>query len=114
MPQFGTSGGAAANSSSHGSESSTPCPTRQQEKMQPENIEEVSDSSDEGARRAPRINWTEEENLRLLSAWLNNSVDSVDGNCKKKEYYWRDVAQEFNSNRPADVHKRTVKQLKTH
>ncbi|XP_025879772.1 glutathione S-transferase T3-like [Oryza sativa Japonica Group] len=101
--------------SSHGSESSIPCPTttRQQEK-QPLNIEELSDSSEEGVRRAPRTNWKEEENLRFVSAWLNNSVDSVDGNDKKSEYYWKDVADEFNSNMPRNAHTRTVKQMKTH
>nr|AAL84299.1 hypothetical protein [Oryza sativa Japonica Group]ABF94191.1 transposon protein, putative, Pong sub-class [Oryza sativa Japonica Group] len=105
----------AANTSSHGSESSIPCPTttRQQEK-QPLNIEELSDSSEEGVRRAPRTNWKEEENLRFVSAWLNNSVDSVDGNDKKSEYYWKDVADEFNSNMPRNAHTRTVKQMKTH
>ncbi|KAG2617724.1 hypothetical protein PVAP13_3NG183166 [Panicum virgatum] len=92
-----------ANTSSHGSESSTPCAARHQEK-QSVSIEELSDSSEE----------EEEENLRLLFAWLNNSVDSVKGNDKKQEYYWKDVASEFNSNRPTDVHMRTVKKLKTH
>ena len=65
-------------------------------------------------RRATRTNWTEEENLRLISAWLSNSVDPIDGNDKKGEYYWKDVADEFNNKRPTNGHKRTVKQLKTH
>ncbi|KAG2642499.1 hypothetical protein PVAP13_2KG195200, partial [Panicum virgatum] len=95
--------GHGANTSSHGSESSTPCAARHQEKKSV-SIEELSDSSEE----------EEEENLRLLFAWLNNSVDSVKGNDKKQEYYWKDVASEFNSNRPTDVHMRIVKQLKTH
>ncbi|XP_052137632.1 glutathione S-transferase T3-like [Oryza glaberrima] len=114
-PHQVTSVEVAANTSSHGSESSIPCPTttRQQEK-QPLNIEELSDSSEEGVRRAPRTNWKEEENLRFVSTWLNNSVDSVDGNDKKSEYYWKDVADEFNSNRPRNAHTRTVKQMKTH
>lgn len=51
---------------------------------------------------------------RLISAWLSNSVDPTDGNDKKGEYYWKDVADEFNNNRPTNGHKRTVKQLKTH
>ena len=114
VPQPVTLVGHGANTSSHGSESSTPCAARHQEKKSV-SIEELSDSSEEEvARRAQRINWSEEENLRLLFAWLNNSVDSVKGNDKKQEYYWKDVASEFNSNRPTDVHMRTVKQLKTY
>lgn len=113
VPQHGGFVGGAANTSSHGSESSTPCPARRPEKQSVE-IEEVSESSEEEVGRAQRINWTEEENLRLVFAWLNNSVDSVQGNGKKSEYYWKDVANEFNGNRPTNAHKRTVKQLKTH
>ncbi|BAT06702.1 Os08g0561000 [Oryza sativa Japonica Group] len=59
-------------------------------------------------------NWTEEENLRLLSSWLNNSLDSINGNDKKGEYYWRDVAAEFNGNTSSNNRKRTVVQCKTH
>jgi hypothetical protein len=113
VAQHGTSGGAAANTSSHGSHSSIPQPTHDQHK-QPITIEEASDSSEEGGKRAPRINWSEEENIRLAHAWLNNSVDSIEGNGNKGEYYWRDVANEFNNNRPTNSHKRTVKQLKSH
>ena len=40
---------------------------------------------------------------RLISAWLSNSVDPTDGNDKKGEYYWKDVADEFNNNRPVPV-----------
>jgi hypothetical protein len=113
VAQHGTSGGAATNTSSHGSYSSIPQTTHDQHK-QPITIEEASDSSEEGGKRAPRINWSEEENIRLAHAWLNNSVDSIEGNDKKGEYYWRDVANEFNNNRPTNSHKRTVKQLKSH
>jgi hypothetical protein len=113
VAQHGTFGGAAANTSSRGSHSSIPQPTHDQHK-QPITIEEASDSSEEGGKRAPRINWSEEENIRLAHAWLNNSVDSIEGNDKKGEYYWRDVANEFNNNRPTNSHKRTVRQLKSH
>ncbi|KAL6878246.1 hypothetical protein ACP4OV_012416 [Aristida adscensionis] len=84
--QHGMSIGAAGNTSSHESESSSRCPAKQQEK-QHVTIEESSDSSEDGGRRAPRINWSEEENIQLLSAWLHNSVDSVSGNDNKSEYY---------------------------
>jgi hypothetical protein len=113
VPQHSSFLAPAANTSSHGSESSTPCPARHQAKQSVE-IEELSDSSEEEVGRAQRINWSEEENLRLIFAWLNNSVDSIQGNGKKLEHYWKDVAHEFNENRPTNAHKRTVKQLKTH
>ncbi|KAJ1266856.1 hypothetical protein BS78_07G011300 [Paspalum vaginatum] len=41
-----------------------------------------------------RLAWTEQDNIRLLSAWLNNSIDPIDGNCKKGEVYWKQVAKE--------------------
>jgi hypothetical protein len=103
---------AATNSSSHGSESASPCPTRQEENNVV-NLEESSGNSEEGGRRGTRMNWTEDENIRLLSAWLNNSVDPIDGNDKKAEYYWKSVAAEFNSNTPPN-YRRTVVQCKTH
>ena len=59
------------------------------------------------------MNWTEDENIRLLSSWLNNSVDPIDGNDKKSEYYWKAVVAEFDSN-TASNRKRTVEQCKTH
>ncbi|KAL6641540.1 hypothetical protein ACP70R_019721 [Stipagrostis hirtigluma subsp. patula] len=111
--QHGMPFAASANSSSHGSESSIPCYARQQEK-QPINIEESSGSGEEEGRRAPRINWSEEENNRLLSAWLHNSVDPINGIDKKGEAYWKDVARDFNNSMPKNGHKRTIRQLKTH
>jgi len=104
--------GAAANSSSHGSESASPCPARE-EGNNIVNLEESSGNSDDGGRRGTRMNWTEDENIRLLSSWLNNSVNPIDGNDKKPEYYWKAVVAEFNSN-TASNRKRTVVQCKTH
>jgi len=84
--QFAHLGGAAANTSSHGSESSSRC-SAQQEK-QSVNIEELGDSSEE-PKRHQRINWSEEENDRLFSAWTKHSTDPVIGNDRKFEYYWK-------------------------
>ena len=36
--------------------------------------------------------WSEEDNLQLISAWLNNSNDPIDGNSKKGSHYWKQVA----------------------
>ncbi|KAL6614841.1 hypothetical protein ACP70R_037111 [Stipagrostis hirtigluma subsp. patula] len=109
----GAGAGAAVNSSSLGSETSSPCPARQEaQKIIP--LEESSGSSEEEPRKGMRINWNEEENLRLLSAWLEHSIDPIDGIDKKSEYYWKAVAADFNKNGPKNGHKRTIKQLKTH
>lgn len=40
---------------------------------------------------AKRRNWTEEENKRLVNAWLENSLDPVDGNSKKSDQYWKQL-----------------------
>nr|TKW38518.1 hypothetical protein SEVIR_1G120400v2 [Setaria viridis] len=99
--QFVHSGGifgSPAGASSHGSNSTTP----QSQRREVEQAEEVKDSNgsslDEG-RRGVRINYTEEENLQLASAWLKHSVDPGNGNDKTGESYWRSVAEEFNSNK---------------
>nr|TKW15229.1 hypothetical protein SEVIR_5G223300v2 [Setaria viridis] len=105
--------GSLAGASSHGLDSTTP----QSQRREVEQAEEVKDSSgsspDEG-RRGVRINYTEEENLRLASAWLKHSVDPVNGNDKTEEYYWRSVAEEFNSNKPVGGRTRSTGQLKSH
>ena len=87
---------------SHGSESASPCPASQK---QPEtvDVQELSDSSDE-PRRGTRVNWTEDDNTRLMSYWLSNSVDPIKGNDKKSEHYWKAVAQEINNNMPSGGH----------
>uniref|UniRef100_A0A0A9FCC7 Uncharacterized protein n=1 Tax=Arundo donax TaxID=35708 RepID=A0A0A9FCC7_ARUDO len=105
-------GAAATNSAFQGAEFTSPCPTRQKEK-EAVNIDESSDSSEEEPKRG-RINWSEEENLRLLSSWLHSSVDPVNGNDKKSEYYWKEVVATFNSNAPPNAPKRSVRQLRTH
>ncbi|KAF2920011.1 hypothetical protein DAI22_08g178600 [Oryza sativa Japonica Group] len=101
------------SASSHGSESASQCPARHEENNVV-NIEESSDNSEEAGRRGTRVNWTKEENIRLLSSWLNNSVDPIKGNDQKSEYYWKAVAAEFNSNTSRSNRKRIAVQCKTH
>lgn len=103
--------GGVGNTSSNGSESATPLSAREETQSVP--VEE-SDSSEEDGRKGVRINWTEEENKRLASAWIKHSVDCVAGNGKKGPFYWKQVGDEFNSNRPVNGTKRTVKQLINH
>ena len=112
MLQFGHLSGAAANTSSHGSESSSRCSA--QKEKQSVNIEELSDSSEEEPKRRQHINWSEEENERLFNSWTHHSTDPVINTDRECEYYWKAVAIEFNDNTPKNSHKRSVKQLKTH
>ena len=48
-----------------------------------------------------------------LSAWLHNSMNPIDGNAKKGEYYWKEVADAYNSTTESD-RQRDVKHLKNH
>ena len=59
------------------------------------------------------MNWTEEEDLKLVSAWLHNSIDSVKGNAQKGNDFWKKIVAEFNSHVSVD-RQRTVSQCKTH
>ncbi|KAF0889107.1 hypothetical protein E2562_021155 [Oryza meyeriana var. granulata] len=60
-----------------------------------------------------RMYYTHEEDLRLVSAWLNNSTDPIEGNARKGETYWTKVAKAFNATTP-DERKREVSHLKGH
>jgi hypothetical protein len=64
------------------------------------NTEELSDSNEEEPKRRQRINWSEEENDRIFTAWTHHSIDPVIGNDRKFEYYWKVVAAECNDNAP--------------
>ena len=80
------------------------------------NLNDSSSSSEEveEVTGRTRVNWTELENQRLLSAWCHHSIDAVKGTDQKAEHYWKAVAQEFNSNMPSGGHKRIAKQCRTH
>ncbi|CAL4997861.1 unnamed protein product [Urochloa decumbens] len=49
------------------------------------------------ARSDRRLNWSNEEDIRLVSALLHNSIDPIDGNDKKADQYWSDVTSTYNS-----------------
>ncbi|KAF8691524.1 hypothetical protein HU200_040671 [Digitaria exilis] len=49
------------------------------------------------ARLDRRLNWSNEEDIRLVSAWLHNSIDLVDGNDKKSDQYWSSVTSTYNN-----------------
>ncbi|RLN09307.1 glutathione S-transferase T3-like isoform X2 [Panicum miliaceum] len=54
------------------------------------------------ARTDRRLNWSNEEDIRLVSAWLHNSIDPVEGNDKKSDQYWYDVTSTYNSTTKCD------------
>ncbi|KAL6840948.1 hypothetical protein ACP4OV_012778 [Aristida adscensionis] len=68
-------------------------------------------NSDECTRTEKRLSWTKEEDLRLVSAWLNNSNDPIQSNYKKNDQYWNGVAAVYNSTTPKN-RARLVKQIK--
>ncbi|KAI4963560.1 hypothetical protein ZWY2020_011366 [Hordeum vulgare] len=73
------------------------------------NLEDDSDP----ARTAQRLAWTSDEETRLAGTWLENSTDPIDGNNKKNEKYWDDIAADYNSITSSDP-KRDAQQLKQH
>ncbi|EEE55751.1 hypothetical protein OsJ_04254 [Oryza sativa Japonica Group] len=62
-------------------------------------------------RTEKRLPWTKEEDLRLVSAWLNNSNDPIQSNYKKNDQYWNGVAAVYNNTTPKN-RARQVKQVK--
>lgn len=70
-----------------------------------------SDNSDE--EKKGRMNWIEKEDLKLVGAWLRNSVDPVKGNAQEGNDLWKKIVAEFNSNMTPDQ-KRLVSRCKTH
>ncbi|KAM3401386.1 hypothetical protein ACQJBY_005869 [Aegilops geniculata] len=51
-------------------------------------------------RTVQRMSYTPEEYERLASAWLECSTDPIDGNGKKGEKFWDDIAALYNSTTP--------------
>ncbi|CAL5040358.1 unnamed protein product [Urochloa decumbens] len=73
----------------------------------------VGDDNNGGDDTRTRLLWTKEEDLRLVSAWLNNSNDPIQANYKKNDAFWKDVTAVFNSTTPKN-RRRIVKQVKDH
>ncbi|PWZ36857.1 hypothetical protein Zm00014a_030270 [Zea mays] len=47
-------------------------------------------------RKETRLIWKSDEDVRVMSAWLKHSIDSLSGNNKKGDKYWEDVANDYN------------------
>ncbi|KAG0549195.1 hypothetical protein BDA96_01G234400 [Sorghum bicolor] len=111
--QHGMVVGAAGSASSHDSDSSTP-QSQIREPEQDEEKEYSSASSPDEGRRAVRINYTENDNLRLVSLWIKHSVDPIRGTDQSREAYWSKIAEAFNSGLAEGARRRSKGQLKSH
>ncbi|CAN6200540.1 unnamed protein product [Urochloa humidicola] len=69
------------------------------------------DNEEEAPRTEKRIFWTQEEDVRMMSAWLLNSTDSSCGADRKNEQYWSDVEVTYNETAPSH-RARNAKQIK--
>ena len=78
--------GAAGGASSHGLDSATP-QSQIRELEQDEEKEDSSTSSPDEGRSAVRINYTQDENLRLVSLSIKHSVDPIHGTDLSREAY---------------------------
>uniref|UniRef100_J3ME81 Uncharacterized protein n=1 Tax=Oryza brachyantha TaxID=4533 RepID=J3ME81_ORYBR len=92
----------------------SPCNTALNEQMCLQEKEVISIDDDDTLqppRAEVRLTWLHEEHIRLVSAWLQNSIDPIDGNDKKLEQYWGDVTVAYNSTTESN-RKRNHNQLK--
>ncbi|CAM0871425.1 unnamed protein product [Alopecurus aequalis] len=64
-------------------------------------------------KRPKRLEWTTTDEEKLVHAWLFNSKNSVEGNCKTGESFWGQIAKTYNSTSDP-ARNRTAKQLKDH
>ncbi|CAM0913781.1 unnamed protein product [Alopecurus aequalis] len=64
-------------------------------------------------QRPKRLDWTISDEEKLAHAWIFNSKDSKDGNCKTDEGFWAQIAKTYNETSEPARH-RTPKQLKDH
>jgi hypothetical protein len=62
-------------------------------------------------RTEKRILWNPDEDVRLMSAWIEHSTDSTCGADKGGGQYWGEVAETYNKT-TAPLRRRSVKQCK--
>lgn len=110
---FGVGGGSGSRCEDSASPVTSPIAHAQNTSKDPNGIEEWSDVCSDEENKCVRMHWSKEDNLRLVSAWLNNSNDPINGNSKKGPHYWKQVAEEYNTYAPKG-RKRTAMQCKNH
>ncbi|KAE8821120.1 hypothetical protein D1007_00742 [Hordeum vulgare] len=114
MPSLGS----ARGTSSRGDEnsrvgiSSPMSPAYQVDEDLAANNQDDNDSSpDEIQEKGKGKNWSKREDELLIAAWVHNSYDPIDGNSKRTETYWKEVATEYNQYATKEQ-KKTVVQCK--
>jgi hypothetical protein len=55
----------------------------------------------DNVRTEKRIMWTVEEEVRVMSAWIEHSTDSTCGADKAGGQYWSEVVETYNKTTPA-------------
>nr|XP_034591478.1 glutathione S-transferase T3-like [Setaria viridis] len=90
-----------------------PPPSAQEQSTPQVSIDIDGDNGVETSRTTKRRHWSHEEEVRLVSAWLNNSNDPIRTNDKKYDSFWKDIAEEFNKNATPGC-ERDTNQLKIH
>ena len=92
----------------HNSPLNRPLSTNNDASSQPE-VEILLDN--DNVRTEKRILWTEEEDIRLISAWIEHSTYSTCGADKGGNQYWGEVVESYNKTTPT-LRKRNLKQCK--
>ncbi|CAL4987517.1 unnamed protein product [Urochloa decumbens] len=77
----------------------------------PQEVENSGGNENDNVRTEKRIMWTEEEDIRLMSAWIEHSTDSTCGADKPGGQYWGEVVEAYNKNTPP-LRRRNLKQSK--
>ncbi|XP_010513789.1 PREDICTED: glutathione S-transferase T3-like [Camelina sativa] len=61
-------------------------------------IDLTVDENEEDGERGIRKRWTAEEDINLISAWLNTSKDPVVSNEQRRQSFWKRVADYYKAN----------------
>ncbi|CAL5023240.1 unnamed protein product [Urochloa decumbens] len=77
----------------------------------PEHVENILESESDTIRTEKRILWNVDEDVRLMSAWIEHSTDSTCGADKGGGQYWGEVVETYNKT-TSPFRRRSVKQCK--
>jgi hypothetical protein len=77
----------------------------------PEEVENILGNENGTVRTEKRIMFTMEEDVRMMSAWIEHSTDSTCGADKGGGQYWAELVETYNKNTPP-LRRRSVKQCK--
>ncbi|CAM0909641.1 unnamed protein product [Alopecurus aequalis] len=115
MAYFGQVGGSGSRDGENSpvAGSGTPLSTPHAVEAPGENEEGSESSPDENAKKGKSKNWSDQEDEWLVSAWLNNSNDPIDGNSKKSDRFWKQIVDEYNMNATPKL-KKSIIQCKNH